>query len=99
VPRVMRIDVFADGENISDVEVPHQPFDEVFHEEIIEALDEQTGSEFVAGLAELIARRTETGAGLYKFLDENLDQFNSQVASEIRLLANEVTQTEETVDA
>lgn len=99
VPRVMRIDIYGDGEKISDVVVPHRAFDEVFHEEIIEALDEKTGSEFVAGLAELIARRTETGAGLHKFLDENLDQFDSNVASEIRLLANEVTQTEETVDA
>ena len=95
----MRIDIYADSEKISDVEVPHQPFDEVFHEEIIESLAENTGSEFVAGLAELIARRTETGAGLYKFLDDNLEQFETQVASEIRLLANEVTQTEKKINA
>ena len=99
VPRVMRIDIYGDREKISDVEVPHRPFDEVFHEEIIESIAENTGSEFVAGLAELIARRTETGAGLFKFLDENLDQFDSRVASEIRFLANEVTKTEEIVDA
>ena len=99
IPRVLRIDIFADGEKISDVVVPHQAFDEVFHEEIIESVVEQTGSEFVAGLAELIGRRTETGAGLHNFLSENLEQFESRVASEIRSLAREITQTEETVDA
>ena len=99
VPRVLRIDIFSDGQKISDVVVPHKPFDEVFYEEIIESVAGQTDSEFVAGLAELIARRTETGAGLYKFLDENLAQFDTRIAGEIRLLANEVTQTEERVDA
>ena len=45
----------------------------------------------MAGLAELQARRTASGAGLMEFLDQNVSQFSPPVAAEIRHLAAEVT--------
>jgi predicted MPP superfamily phosphohydrolase len=103
IPQALRIDVFGDLEKISDVVIPHQPFHEVFHEEIVELAAETSSSEFVSGLAELIARRTESGAGLHQFLNENIEQFEPEVACEILALAEEVTQTaatnEETANA
>jgi hypothetical protein len=66
------------------------PVAEVFHEAIAEFTDGRNGSEFVAGLAELQARRTDTGDTLHEFLDRNLTQFDIQVAEEIRRLAKEV---------
>jgi DNA repair exonuclease SbcCD nuclease subunit len=76
------------------VRVPHEPFDEVFHAEMQgdELTDEEDiGSSFIADLAELTSRKTETGAGLMQFLDQNLGQFEKPVADEIRRLAAEVT--------
>ena len=52
-------------------------------------------SDFVSGLAELTARRTESGAGLHRFLAENVKQLESPVADVIMQLAQEVTQTNE----
>ena len=94
VPQVLRIDVQADSETISDVVVPHQPFDEVFHAEVIDAAGSLELSGVVSGLAELMARRTESGAGLQQFLDQNLDQFEPAITAEIRKLANETMKTE-----
>ncbi len=99
IPRALRIDIFADREKISDVVIPHQPFDEVFHQEIVECSAENSTSEFVAGLAELMTRRTETGAGLHQFLDENLEQFEPLVAVEIKRLAQYVTDTKDPIHA
>jgi hypothetical protein len=45
----------------------------------------------VKGLAELQARRTQSGAGLMTFLEQNLDQFDAAVANEVLVLAKEVT--------
>lgn len=90
VPSALRIDVAADGYQLSYVEIPHRPFDEVFHEAVIEVAGEARASAFVAGLAELESRRTASGAGLIEFLDSNLGQFESGVADEIRKLASEV---------
>jgi predicted phosphodiesterase len=90
VPSVLRIDVHADGWRAEKVQVPHRLFEEVFHEEILDAVEDSSESAFVAGLAELQARRTETGAGLKGFLDKNLGQFEEDVAREIWQLANEV---------
>lgn len=73
------------------LEIPHRPFDEVFHKKVEDAAVQDGSSGFVAGLAELQARRTDTGAGLHDFLEQNLDGFKPEVAKEIRRLAKEVT--------
>ena len=75
------------------VRVPHQPFDEVFHGEIQneDEVQEEFESGFVADLRELTERKTDTGAGLMEFLENNLDQFEAPVAAEIMRLADEVT--------
>ncbi len=91
VPAATRIDVNGDGYTRQFVEVPHRPFDEVFHQSVVDTAVDGSASAFVAGLAELQARRTESGAGLMAFLEKNVGQFDSPVASEIMALAQEVT--------
>ena len=92
VPAVLRVDVGAAGWQHQWVVVPHEPFDSVFHAGIeADAPDELTGSVFVQGLAELEARRTDTGAGLMEFIEKNVGTFEPAVAGEILSLAKEVT--------
>lgn len=92
VPRVIRIDVFDEKHEVTDIEIPHRPFDEVFFAPLAEIpLAENSASEFVTGLAELTARRTDGGAGLHAFLAENLCQFEPAVAMQIKNLARQVT--------
>jgi predicted MPP superfamily phosphohydrolase len=91
VPSVLRLDVRAGEYELTRVEVPHAPFDEVFHPLVAGEETDTSASAFVSGLAELQARRTQSGAGLMSFLDQNLDQFEEAVAAEIRSLAEEVT--------
>lgn len=91
IPSVLRIDIGEAGYTRQYVEVPHQPFDEVFHSILTDAPTDGAASAFVAGLAELQARRTESGAGLLAFLQENVSQFERPVADEIMALAQEVT--------
>lgn len=91
IPSVLRIDIGDGGYTRQFVEVPHRPFDEVFHSIIAETPTDCTASAFVAGLAELQARRTESGAGLLAFLENNVSQFERSVADEIMALAQEVT--------
>jgi DNA repair exonuclease SbcCD nuclease subunit len=91
-PSILRIDVNSDGFTRQIIAVPHQPFDEVFYPEIVDMAVGKGASSFVAGLAELQARRTESGAGLLSFLEKNVQQFESSVANEIMSLAREVTQ-------
>jgi hypothetical protein len=91
VPSALRIDVTAESYAASYVEVPHLPFDEVFHDAVIETAGAPGASGFVAGLAELQARRTTGGAGLMEFLQQNVGQFEPTVADEIMTLAREVT--------
>ena len=95
VPAVLRINVAADGYELEYVEVPHRPFEEVFYDAVIADVSETGSSAFVAGLAELQARRTAGGAGLMEFLKQNLDQFEAPVANEIMALAKEVTENGE----
>jgi DNA repair exonuclease SbcCD nuclease subunit len=90
VPSVLRIDIRADALDVYYVEVPHRPFEEVFHEAIVEMNQVAEQSAFVRGLAELQARRTASGAGLKEFLEQNVGQFEPGVASEIMSLAEEV---------
>jgi predicted phosphodiesterase len=92
VPAVLRIDVSPDDYKLNYVEVPHRPFEDVFYDAVISDVSESGSSAFVAGLAELQARRTAGGAGLMEFLQHNLDQFEAPVADEIMRLANEVTE-------
>jgi len=94
VPSVLRVDVQQGSWTSRFVEVPHAPFDEVFHEEVVEEVAETGRSAFVEGLAELQARRTQTGEGLTAFLERNLPRFDADVAEEIRSLAREVTEHE-----
>ena len=91
VPAALQIDLSLDGYTLKYVEVPHRPFDEIFHEAVIEATGDTQASAFIAGLAELQARRTASGAGLMEFLQHNLNQFEPAVADEIMILASEVT--------
>lgn len=90
-PSVLAIHISSKGWHPEHIEVPHGPFDEVFYESVVD--DETSGEQsgFVRGLAELQARRTETGAGLIEFLEQNLDQFDESTAAEIWDLAREVT--------
>jgi hypothetical protein len=92
VPSVLRIDVTAEECRPSYVEVPHRPFDEVFHEAMDEIVAGERPSAFVSGLAELQSRRTDSGAGLMEFLQQNITQFETEVSLEILNLANEVMQ-------
>jgi DNA repair exonuclease SbcCD nuclease subunit len=91
VPAVLRIDISMQGWERKTITVPHAPFDEVFHEEVAGPVVDAPQSAFIQGLAELQARRTETGAGLMSFIKTNVGQFDQQTADEIILLAQEVT--------
>lgn len=91
VPCALRMDVTADNYSLSYVEVPHRPYDEVFHPVVLDVAVSDAGSAFVAGLAELQARRTQSGAGLMQFLEQNVSQFEPDVGAEIMRLAKEVT--------
>lgn len=98
VPTVLRIDVQSESYDVTEIEVPHRPHEDVFHTVIAQAEAEQSTSDFVSGLAELNSRRTQSGAGLHAFLAENLAQFDPAVATEINALASEVTGTGESID-
>ena len=92
IPSALRMDVSGIVPTFSYVEVPHEPFESVFHElhEIAGPFEEE--SAFVRGLAELQARRTETGEGLEAFLEKNIERFEPAVAREIMRLKEEVLQ-------
>ncbi|MGE5611132.1 MAG: metallophosphoesterase [Bacillota bacterium] len=89
-PSVLRIDVAGGQWSKQIIEVPHQPFDEVFHPEIVSADVKIDDSLFIRGLAQLESLKTSSGAGLRAFLADNLHQFEEPVANEIRALAEEV---------
>jgi hypothetical protein len=72
------------------IEVPCLPYEEVFHEEVVSSDIPMDESMFVRGLAELESLRTQEGAGLKAFLEQNLGQFDERVAAELRTLAEEV---------
>jgi hypothetical protein len=86
------VDIQTDSWNHQWVTVPHEPYEQVFHPGVDDAsISDATGSVFVKGLAELMARRTQTGAGLMEFLNNNLGAFDPDVAAEILTLAKEIT--------
>jgi DNA repair exonuclease SbcCD nuclease subunit len=90
IPAVLRLDISQDGYQPAYIEVPHRPFDEVFHEVLFDAPAVSNESAFVTGLTELQSRRTASGAGLQAFLEQNVSQFAPAVAAEIMQLAREV---------
>jgi len=94
VPAVLRISYGRRGWERQRVEVPHQPFEEVFHAELIEDRVELTGgSGFIDGLKTLQQIKTRDGEGLMAFLEKNVTQFeNALVQKEILNLATEVLQ-------
>lgn len=91
VPAVLRVDIWPDRFVPQYVEIPHAPADDVFHEAVFAEESGTTTSQFVEGLRELQLRRTDSGAGLHQFLEQNLDQFPDDVAAEIRRLATLLT--------
>jgi predicted phosphodiesterase len=92
VPKVLEVRFPDAGYEVKSIEVPHRPFDEVFHLDDYQPSDsEESMSSFVSGLRELTMRRTSSGAGLIEFLDKNLDDYSECVATEIRSLAQQVT--------
>lgn len=92
IPKALHVKVSDVGLKFEDVIVPHQPFDEIFHEAIVPTEQEQSESGFISGLKELTNRRTDSGAGLKEFLNENIGQFEPDVADQILTLAKEITQ-------
>lgn len=90
-PSVLRFDIWSDHLERKYVTVPHQRFEDVFHESVVDETEESFHSTFVSGLAEMMSRRTDSGAGLHEFLEQNLTQFEPAVADEIKRLAQEVT--------
>lgn len=91
-PRCLRIDVSPAGWQTSYVTVPHEPFDEVFHPKGVNDWEDADGDEslFIQGLKELQSLKTAEGAGLRRFLEQNLTGFEPRVAAEVRKLAKEV---------
>ncbi|MBS3759645.1 MAG: metallophosphoesterase family protein [Desulfobacterales bacterium] len=94
LPAVLRVNIDRVQWHYEYIEVPHQPFETVFHEAVAEKPTDEGSSAFISGLAELQARRTQTGEGLMQFLNKNLDQFEDDVISEIQQLAYEVTRND-----
>lgn len=89
-PGVLRVDFSAGGWTRRAIEVPHQPFDEVFHPVVPGEAVPLDESIFIRELGALQSIRTAGGAGLETFLDANLPQFDPRVGEEIRALAREV---------
>ena len=90
VPAVLRADVVEGKFQTHYVEVPHQSFDEVFHAAVLPAGEGEEPSDFISGLKEMLLRKTESGAGLFHFLEAQLVDFPRPVADEIMSLAKQV---------
>ncbi len=88
-PAVLRMDIASDGQWLHYIKVPHEEAERVFYDLDSIATDdpENIQSSFVTGLATLQSRKTQSGAGLMEFLNENVKQFESEVAGEILKLA------------
>ncbi len=86
-PAVLQIQFQKESWQAERVTVPHGSFEDVFYEQVIEEEAVMAGSTFIHGLAEMKARRTESGAGLKEFLAANLGSFDQDVQGEINKLA------------
>ncbi len=92
VPSALRMDATVLGWRGSYVEIPHAPYQEIFHESVSDPQSPIAQSQFITGLADLQARRTASGAGLKEFLAKNLSQFPAEVAGEINKLVEQIQQ-------
>jgi predicted phosphodiesterase len=91
VPAVLRVDIGTSGWAMSRIPIPHAPFEEVFHGELVEETRPgEARSTFISGLMELEALRTAEGAGFTSFLEKNLPQFAPGVQEAIWGLWHEV---------
>jgi predicted phosphodiesterase len=91
VPGVVRIDVEGDRWRTTRIQVPHQPFEEVFY--ATEQLGDQApgASTFIAGLQAMQKFKTADGEGLRQLIEGNLSTCaNERVKKEIMLLMQEV---------
>lgn len=91
LPSFLKVDIEATGWTHEYVEIPHQPFDDVFFEAAQPPEMDDLESSFVRGLTELQAHRTDSGAGLVFFLEQNLPTFEEPIAREVLSLAELVT--------
>jgi hypothetical protein len=90
-PAVLRMDITSDGQWLHYVNVPHENAEQVFYDlDSISTPGENEPSSFITGLTMLQSRKTESGAGLMQFLNENVAQFDEDVAEEIMKLAGAV---------
>jgi DNA repair exonuclease SbcCD nuclease subunit len=90
-PAVLRIDVTNDGWMKTRVEIPHKPFEEVFHP-IGETPSADAGeSSFITGLQSMQKFKTSEGEGLRRLIETNLPRFSDErVKKEILILLKEV---------
>lgn len=91
VPGVLRIDVEAEGWTKTRIELPHKPFEEVFHP-VADIGSAQAGeSSFITGLQSMQKFKTSEGEGLRRLIEANLPRFsNERVKAEILVLLKEV---------
>jgi predicted phosphodiesterase len=96
-PSVLKIIPITNEKWLSEIiEVPHAPFDEVFHpmNEIFASGDLEKGSLFIQGLEDLESMRTAGGLGLITFIHNNINLFEKEVAEVILNLVKEVCPNE-----
>lgn len=91
-PALLRIDITADAWKPTLVDVPCEPYDNVFHPIGTGGAPRAAASGFIAGLRELEAIRTSGGVALKDFLANNIEQFEAPVQAAIWKLASEVTE-------
>ena len=97
VPSVLKlIPVSKESWSLETIELPHAPFDDVFHpmSEGYESNCLSGGSLFIQGLEDLESMRTAGGSGLVTFINNNINLFEKEVAEVILNLVKEVCPNE-----
>lgn len=90
-PGVLRIDVSAQAVTRTRLDVPHQPFDDVFHPVPTDVASPGGPSSFIIGLQSMQKFKTADGEGLRRLIAQNLPSLGrEQVKNEIMELLNEV---------
>lgn len=91
VPSLLALKPIAkDQWSTERVALPHEPFDSVFYPMMEQFSEERTGSAFIQGLETIQSLRTESGAGLVQFINNNIGQFEEKVAAIILKLVKEI---------